>query len=530
MGSPMNATVHVTIDAQRGRGARGRHGARRREPPRHRRCPSSARIRTARRSAPAAPASSTSRGSAGFPRACHLPARDGMVGAHRHTRRPRACAEAVLDLTLLDARRRRRPRRLRPARRGGGAPRAGRRRPGRRSTVRAVDDSKSFFVLDREACILCGRCTTACDDVQQIGAISLLGRGHDDAGRRLRRRPHGVVDLHLLRAVRGHLPHRRPPPEGGAGPDRAARRDDLPVLRRGLRHQAARCATTGGSPCMADDVPANRSSEGMLCVKGRFGTGFVHSPRPDHHADGQARRALARRSPGTRRSTPPPTGWRGTAGRFGALASRQGHQRGRLRHPEALPRLVMGTNNVDHCTRLCHSPSVEAMLASMGSGATSNSYSGLRGGRLPHGGRARTPRANHPVIADPLPPRRDAAGRALIVVNPKRVELCDQADLWIQPAPRHRRRPLQRDGAGHPRRGPGRRGLRPRAHRGVRRVGASLEPLHARARRGPHRRAGRGHRPGRPLVRAAAVRRAPASSGAWASPSTSTAPPTPTRC
>src|SRR4030095_4186831 len=36
---------------------------------------------------------------------------------------------------------------------------------------------KSFFVLDREACILCGRCTTACDDVQKIGAISMLGRG-----------------------------------------------------------------------------------------------------------------------------------------------------------------------------------------------------------------------------------------------------------------------------------------------------------------------------------------------------------------
>src|SRR5438874_5944200 len=42
-----------------------------------------------------------------------------------------------------------------------------------------VDASKSFFVLDREACILCGRCTVACGDVQRIGAISLVGRGHD---------------------------------------------------------------------------------------------------------------------------------------------------------------------------------------------------------------------------------------------------------------------------------------------------------------------------------------------------------------
>ena len=37
-------------------------------------------------------------------------------------------------------------------------------------------------------------------------------------------------------------------------------------------------------------------------------------------------------------------------------------------------RLVMQSNNIDHCTRLCHSPSVEAMLKSLGSGATSNSY------------------------------------------------------------------------------------------------------------------------------------------------------------
>src|SRR5918912_1102729 len=40
------------------------------------------------------------------------------------------------------------------------------------------DTSKSFFILDRDACILCGRCTTACDDVQKIGAIAMLGRGH----------------------------------------------------------------------------------------------------------------------------------------------------------------------------------------------------------------------------------------------------------------------------------------------------------------------------------------------------------------
>src|SRR5438046_9882124 len=41
----------------------------------------------------------------------------------------------------------------------------------------SVDTSNPFFVLDMQQCILCARCVTACDEVQHIGAIALLGRG-----------------------------------------------------------------------------------------------------------------------------------------------------------------------------------------------------------------------------------------------------------------------------------------------------------------------------------------------------------------
>jgi len=94
---------------------------------------------------------------------------------------------------------------------------------------------------------------------------------------------------------------------------------------------------------------------------------------------------------------------------------------------------VMGTNNVDHCTRLCHSPSVEAMLISMGSGATSNSYVDYEeaGCVMIVGADAS---ANHPVIAIRFR-RAMSRGARIIVINPKRVELCDQADLWIQQKP-----------------------------------------------------------------------------------------------
>src|SRR3989442_11881812 len=93
----------------------------------------------------------------------------------------------------------------------------------------------------------------------------------------------------------------------------------------------------------------------------------------------------------------------------------------------------MPANGVDHGPRLCPSPSVEAMLVSMGSGATSNSYQDYEdaGCLMVVGADASS---NHPVIAIRFR-RAVSRGARLIVINPKRVELCDQADLWIQPQP-----------------------------------------------------------------------------------------------
>jgi formate dehydrogenase alpha subunit len=182
---------------------------------------------------------------------------------------------------------------------------------------------------------------------------------------------------------------------------------------------------------MADDVPGNHSSRGTLCVKGRFGTGFVHAR--DRITMPMVRRggewiqvtwdeALDAAADGLARNR----------GRFGAFASAKAtNEDGYV--IQKLARVIMGTNNVDHCTRLCHSPSVEAMLTSMGSGATSNSYQDYEeaGCLMVVGADAS---ANHPVIAIRL---RKAVqrGARLIVVNPKRIELCDQADLWIQERP-----------------------------------------------------------------------------------------------
>ena len=332
-------------------------------------------------------------GQRGLPAACHLPARDGLVVNTQHPDAVKT-RKAVLDLTwsMLTAS----PERAGFGQVGVAVQQHALTAPGHPPQHHfAVDESKSFFVLDREACILCGRCTTACADVQHIGAISMIGRGHEARVGVVGDGPmSGSICTSCGQCVATC-------PTGALRPKEQA----IPIVREvettcpycgvgcGIRLHIRQ---DGRLSVMADDVPENRSSGGTLCVKGRFGTGFVHSR--DRITSPMVRRdgvwvetswdeALEAAAEGLARHH----------GRFGAFASAKAtNEDGYV--IQKLARVVMGTNNVDHCTRLCHSPSVEAMLTSMGSGATSNSYQDYEeaGCLMVVGADAS---ANHPVIA-----------------------------------------------------------------------------------------------------------------------------------
>ena len=365
-------------------------------------------------------------GQRGLSAACHLPAREGMVVSTAHPDAVRV-RRGVLDLTLSM---------LTPAKGefgalGDAAARHGLGEPGFAPLHRFdVDASKSFFVLDREACILCGRCTVACDEVQQIGAIALLGRGHTTRV--------GVFgDGPLAASVCTSCGQCVATCPTGALSTKEAPAKIVRRVETTCPYCGVGCGLVvpvredGRLALMADDVPSNKSSLGTLCVKGRFGTGFVHSPdritHPMVRRDGRWVRtswdeALATAAAGLAKHR----------GRFGALASAKATNEDGYAI-QKFCRVVMQTNDVDHCTRLCHSPSVEAMLACMGSGATSNSYQDYaEAGCLMVVGADAS--ANHPVIAIRFR-RAVSRGARLIVVNPKRVDLCDQADLWLQPRP-----------------------------------------------------------------------------------------------
>lgn len=96
-----------------------------------------------------------------------------------------------------------------------------------------------------------------------------------------------------------------------------------------------------------------------------------------------------------------------------------------------LTRAVLKTNNIDHCARLCHSPSVIGLNNAFGSGAMTNSIAELAGAEVILVTGSNTTE-QHPQIArfifDAL-----AKGARLIVVDPRRIPLSRFAHVYLQP-------------------------------------------------------------------------------------------------
>jgi formate dehydrogenase major subunit len=96
-------------------------------------------------------------------------------------------------------------------------------------------------------------------------------------------------------------------------------------------------------------------------------------------------------------------------------------------------RVAIGTNNVDGCARVCHAPSAAALGAMLGTGAATNSFADIE--------KAQTilvcganPTENHPIVGARI--RQAALGGAkLIVIDPRRTELANCADVHLQIRP-----------------------------------------------------------------------------------------------
>ncbi|MGI9402085.1 MAG: formate dehydrogenase subunit alpha [Rhizobiaceae bacterium] len=195
--------------------------------------------------------------------------------------------------------------------------------------------------------------------------------------------------------------------------------------------------------------PAN---ENRLCVKGRFGFDYVRHPdrlmKPLIRRDDAPKRAdidLAGVDPLTifreasweealERATGDLKSIRNKDG--GSALAGFGSAKGSNEEAYLFQKLVrqgFGTNNVDHCTRLCHASSVAALLEGIGSGAVSAPFSAAEQSDCIVVIGAR-PAQNHPVAATYL---KQAAkrGASLIVLDPRKQALMRHATHPIQFSP-----------------------------------------------------------------------------------------------
>ena len=192
--------------------------------------------------------------------------------------------------------------------------------------------------------------------------------------------------------------------------------------------------------------PANK---GRLCVKGRYGFDYVSHPdrltQPMIRKEGVPKglneffdptdpskmfrpatwdEALDHAAQGLK-SVKDSSGSKGLAGFGSAKGSNE-----EAYLFQKLVRTGFGTNNVDHCTRLCHASSVAALLEGIGSGAVSNQVEDAAHAEVIVVIGA-NPTGNHPVAATFI---KNAArrGATLIVMDPRRTELARHAKHFLQ--------------------------------------------------------------------------------------------------
>jgi len=97
-------------------------------------------------------------------------------------------------------------------------------------------------------------------------------------------------------------------------------------------------------------------------------------------------------------------------------------------------RAGVGTNNVDHCTRLCHSSSVAAMQRSMNTSAASGSMREVETESDVIFILGANTTESHPVFGAAIK-RAVKRGATLIVADPRRIELAARAHIHLQPVP-----------------------------------------------------------------------------------------------
>ncbi|TQE36885.1 formate dehydrogenase subunit alpha [Streptomyces ipomoeae] len=303
---------------------------------------------------------------------------------------------------------------------------------------RGGDDSHPYVHLDRDLCIACGRCVRMCAEVQGTFALTLTGRGADTVVAPGTGGPWAESDCVACGGCVDTCPTGAITQPGPGHGLTSAHRPT--ATRTTCGYCGVGCAldvvTSDGEVTAvlpARDGPVN---QGHTCVKGRFAHGYLASPerltRPLLRRDGRLEpvsweEALGHVAQGLRKAIDA-----GGADAVAAISSaRATNEENYL--VQKFMRVVIGTNNVDNCSRLCHSPSAAGLTASFGLSGGTDSFDDVeRSDCLLVVGA--NPVEAHPVVGARLL-RRVLRGAKLVVADPRAVGLALHADVHLRPRP-----------------------------------------------------------------------------------------------
>jgi len=300
----------------------------------------------------------------------------------------------------------------------------------------ALERTNPFIERDWNKCISCGRCVRACVEIRGVGAIDFAYRGK----RALVTTPFDVEmkDTNcefdggcVLVCPTGALMDRVNKYAGR--PDRSCSTIcSYCGVGCGLRLNIKGDKIIGAVPDVASPVNSN-----CLCVKGRYAYDYVQSPA-------RLSAPLVRRPAGA----PAKTTWDQALSivvqrlheikvqygpdAIGIIASAKcTNEENYL--AQKLARAVIGTNNVDSCAALCHKPTLEGLQAAFGWGAMTNSIPDIeKAGCIFVIGSNTT--ETHPIVALRIK-WAVKKGAKLIVANPREIDLCRFAHLWLRHQP-----------------------------------------------------------------------------------------------
>jgi formate dehydrogenase major subunit len=311
-----------------------------------------------------------------------------------------------------------------------------------------VDDvSHPAMTVNLDACIQCTRCVRACREEQVNDVIGYAFRGHDSKIVFDFDDPMGESTCVACGECVQACPTGALAPAKNAYKVIADKKVDSVCPYCGVGCQLTYHVKDNAIVRVEGrDGPSNHE---RLCVKGRFGFDYVQHPH-------RLTRPLIRRK-GAKKTedfTVDPTRWNDVfreatweealevaAGGLKKIRDRDGPNalagfgsaKGSNEEAYLFQKLVrtgFGTNNVDHCTRLCHASSVAALLEGIGSGAVSNQVSDVAFSEVIFVIGA-NPTSNHPVAATWM---KNAAerGAKLVVADPRRNDLSRHAWRMLQ--------------------------------------------------------------------------------------------------